>query len=251
MKPYKIYTLYYGARPSDTSQYLEGDTEAKPITAAYYMWLATNGEEHVIIDLGYNREVGSRRDRQIIAEPAELFDRVKVDPKTVKHAIVTHLHWDHSGNYALFPNARFYLQEKEMAFWNSSEIADWKAAVEEDDLIAMVRLHFNGRLGLCQPVQEIVPGITVHHVGGHTRGIQVVEVATEKGTAVVASDAVKLYRNLAENRPSPKTQHVPEMMEGFKLVRSLAAAEELVLPGHDVTVMDRLPQVADNVVVAG
>jgi metal-dependent hydrolase (beta-lactamase superfamily II) len=34
-----------------------------------------------------------------------LLARIQVDPKAVQRAIVTHLHWDHVGGYALFPQS--------------------------------------------------------------------------------------------------------------------------------------------------
>ncbi|MBI4083290.1 MAG: N-acyl homoserine lactonase family protein [Candidatus Lambdaproteobacteria bacterium] len=250
MNPYKIYVLYYSKRASDLSQYMEGDTTKAPMEAAYYMWVVTNGEHTVAVDLGFKEDVGHRRDRPWIAPPGALYDAIKIDPKSVLHVVVTHMHWDHCGNYDMFPNARIYVQERELAFWTGANLQQWKASVEEADLVALLRLHFKGRLGLTTGIQEIVPGVKVHHVGGHTRGIQVVQAETAHGAAVVASDAVKLYRNLKENVPSPKGHDVPEMLQGYKLIRGMLAKEELLLPGHDATVMKRLPLVDDHVALA-
>src|ERR1035437_3083665 len=37
-----------------------------------------------------------------------------VQPDKVKHVIATHMHWDHAGNYDLFPNARYHIQDTEI-----------------------------------------------------------------------------------------------------------------------------------------
>ncbi len=41
---------------------------------------------------------------------------IGVDAESVEHVVVTHLHYDHAGNIDKFPKARFYLQEREMAY---------------------------------------------------------------------------------------------------------------------------------------
>jgi glyoxylase-like metal-dependent hydrolase (beta-lactamase superfamily II) len=167
----------------------------------------------------------------------------------VQHAIVTHMHWDHVGNYDLFPNARLYLQERELHFWTGAQMDEWKSSLEEDELAAVVRLHFRGRLGLCDGAQEIVPGITVHHVGGHTTGSQIVQVETARGTAVVASDAAKLYRNFLEDIPQSHSHSVPDQLGGYALIKRLATKEDLIIPGHDPDVMRRQPLFADGVAI--
>ena len=241
MNPYKIYTLYYGKRDATTADYFLDDTSNIPIGMGYYLWVATNGENTVVIDLGYHEDVGEQRGRTLVRHPAELLDKIQVDPKTVQHAIVTHLHWDHVGGYALVPNARLYLQERELHFWTSSHLPEWQSSLEEEELLAVVRLHFRGRVGLCDGSREIVPGITVHHVGGHTMGSQIVQVETARGTAVVASDAAKLYRNFMEEIPQSHSHSVADQLGGYALIKRLASSEALIIPGHDPEVMRRLP----------
>jgi glyoxylase-like metal-dependent hydrolase (beta-lactamase superfamily II) len=249
MNPFKIYTIYYGKRHATTADYFLDDTSNVPIGMGYYLWVASNGEHTVVIDLGYHEAVGERRGRTLVWHPAELLDKIQVDPQTVQHAIVTHMHWDHVGGYALFPKARLYLQERELQFWMSSKLPEWQSSLEEEELLAVVRLHFRGRLALCNGSQEIVPGITVHHVGGHTMGSQIVQVETARGTAVVASDAAKLYRNFLEDIPQPRSHSVSDQIGGYKVIKHLASKEDLIIPGHDPEAMRRLPIYADGIAV--
>jgi len=241
MHPYKVFTLHYGKREATSADYFLADTSNIPIGMGYYLWVATNGENTVVIDLGYHEDVGEQRGRTLLWHPAELLANIEIDPKTVQHAIVTHLHWDHVGGYALFPNARLYLQERELQFWTSSNLPEWQSSLEEDELVAVVRLHFRGRVGLCNGSQEIVPGITVHHVGGHTMGSQIVQVETARGTAVVASDAAKLYRNFMEEIPQSHSHSVADQLGVYGLIKHLASSADLILPGHEPEVMRRLP----------
>ena len=41
---------------------------------------------------------------------------VGVDHELVTDVIISHMHYDHSGNHELFPRARYHLQTREMAF---------------------------------------------------------------------------------------------------------------------------------------
>ena len=89
--------------------------------------------------------------------------------------------------------------------------------------------------------QELAPGISVHHIGGHTDGHQAVRVWTERGWLVLASDAVHFYANMTEENPFPIVYDVGAMIEGYGTIRGLADAEELIIPGHDPLVVERFP----------
>jgi hypothetical protein len=72
-------------------------------------------------------------------------------------------------------------------------------------------------------------------------GSQIVQVETARGTAVVASDAAKLYRNFMEEIPQPRSHSVADQISGYALIKRLASAEDLIIPGHDPEAMLRLP----------
>jgi glyoxylase-like metal-dependent hydrolase (beta-lactamase superfamily II) len=58
-----------------------------------------------------------------------------------------------------------------------------------DNVVAMVRRVYEGRVTFHDGATELAPGITLHRVGGHARGLQVVRVKTARGHVVLASDA--------------------------------------------------------------
>src|SRR5262249_14989179 len=84
---------------------------------------------------------------------------------------------------------------------------------------------------------EIVPGITVHHVGGHTHGLQVVRVWTRIGWVVLASDAAHYLANMSSGRPFPIVADVMQMTLGWERLRELASQPAYIIPGHDPLVM--------------
>ncbi len=251
MKPYMIHIMQYARNEITTSRAFLGDFHRLPLDLFYYVWALSNGEHTVVVDMGFTEAVCRDRERQWVADPAARLEAVGIDPAKVEHVIITHMHWDHVGNYALFPKATFYIQEDEMAFYTGRYVKYpvFRRSIEVDDVLALVRHSYSGRIGFCRGSEEIVPGVRVHRVSGHTMGMQIVEVATASGTAVLASDASHYYRNYQEYLPFTTLHDIPGMLDAFELVRKLASREELIVPGHDPEVMQRLPQHSEGVVV--
>jgi len=248
--PYRIYAVRYAHRKCTTSEAFYGDHHAGPMAMDYFVWALTNGGHTVVVDLGFTESVGTRRGRQFLRCPSKGLAEIGVDCGQVQHVILSHFHYDHVGNYALFPNATFYVQDSEMAFYTgrNASMPAFRHSVEVDDVCALVRLNYERRLSFVDGSREIVPGISVHHVGGHTAGMQIVTVAHARGQAVVASDASHYYRNFAERIPFNTLHDLPGMYSAFSRIRELASSEDLVLPGHDPLVLERLRRVGDGIV---
>jgi glyoxylase-like metal-dependent hydrolase (beta-lactamase superfamily II) len=110
-----------------------------------------------------------------------------------------------------------------------------------DEVVAMVREVYKGRVRFHDGDAELAPGLSLHRIGGHTRGMQAVRIRTRVGWIVLASDASHLYANMNETRPFPIVYDVPRLVEGYRRLRELADAPGLVVPGHDPLVMRRYP----------
>ena len=115
---------------------------------------------------------------------------------------------------------------------------------ESDDVIAMVRKVFADRVVFHEGHETLVPGVTLHHIGGHSKGLQCVRVMTTRGAVVLASDCCHLYPHYLEDRVYPVTYNVGEVLEGYQTIRQLAASDDHVVPGHDPAVLDRYPPVS-------
>ena len=123
---------------------------------------------------------------------------------------------------------------------------------EAGDVTAMVRRLFEGRVQFDNGVDELAPGISVHHVGGRTMGMQIVRVRMNRGWVVPASDASHLYANIEQGRPFPVLYNVGYMLEGHETIRRLASSPPHIIPGHDPLMLRRYPAAGpqlDGVVV--
>lgn len=253
MEPYTIYAVQYAQRETNSTEVFYGDYHNTPMKMAYYVWALSNGEHTVVVDLGFTEAVGTRRGRQFLRCPSRGLAEIGIDCARVEHVILTHFHYDHVGNYALFPRAVFYVQDDEMAFYTGryANQPAFRHSVEVDDIVALVRYNYEGRLVFVDGDQEIVPGICVHKVGGHTAGMQVVSVHTREGRAVVASDASHYYHNFEKNVPFMVLHDLPGMYRAFTRLRALAERPDLIIPGHDPLVLERLRPVGEGIVALG
>ncbi len=108
-------------------------------------------------------------------------------------------------------------------------------------MAALVRLVFEGRVAFHDGDAEIVPGVSVHRLGSHTTGLQVVRVRTACGWVVLASDASHYYEHMQTDRVFPLVFHLGDVIQGYRRMRELAASPAHLVPGHDPLVMQRYP----------
>src|SRR3546814_8913632 len=105
------------------------------------------------------------------------------------------MHYDHCGNLSKFPKARLHLQEREMRYATGRHMAEalLREAYSVESVTDLVCALYEDRVGFVAGTTELAPGISLHHVGGHTDGLQVVRVWTRRGWVVLArSESTRL-----------------------------------------------------------
>ena len=242
MQPYEIYAVKYGEHMRRASEnFIGGDPHDGPMPLDYFVWAVRGAQRTWIVDTGFSAEVGRQRGRKVLRCPSEGLKALDIDPDKVEDVIVTHMHYDHCGNHQLFQRARFHVQDKEMFFATGRCMchAPLSYAFGVDDVVAMVRRLYAGRVVFHDGEETLAPGLSVHHVGGHTMGLQVARVWTRRGWVVLASDASHFYANMEQSRPFPIVYNVADMLAGHKKAYSLAESPQHVIPGHDPLVMER------------
>jgi len=143
----------------------------------------------------------------------------------------------------MFPLATYHVQDLEMAFCTGRCMCHphMNHSFDVADVKAMVGKVYDGRVRFHDGDSEIEPGLTVHLVGGHTRGLQIVRVKTQRGWVVVGSDAAHFYANFEQYRPFPVVENVADMLAGYDRMRQLATSIRHIIPGHDPLVLSRYP----------
>lgn len=176
----------------------------------YYIWVAVSPNNVVVMDAGFGPTVAQRRGRTHLASPVDLLHEIGVAA-------------DDAG--ILDRPARRSRRVRPLC--------------EADDLAYLIRANVQGRVRQLSGDATVVPGVTVHRVGGHTPGLQVVCVRTAYGHAVIASDASHFEANLRDDRPFSIVHTLPAMYDAFDRVRELADDPHLIVPGHDPAVLRR------------
>lgn len=242
--PYEVFAVRY-AHLDRTARdnFLGGDEHDGPMPLDYYVWAIVGAGRAVIVDTGFDETTARRRGRRIVRPVAEGLKAIGVQPDAVEHIVISHMHYDHAGNHDLFPRARYHLQDAEMAYCAGRCMGepDVGGIYEAADVASMVHKVFAGRVEFHEGDAELAPGITLHKVGGHTRGMQIVRVATERGWVVLGSDTAHFYRNLAEQRAFPIFDDLPAYFEAQRTALRLASSPDHFIPGHDPIVLTRYP----------
>lgn len=242
---YEVYAVKYGTMQQRfrRDNFIMTDDHEAPMPIDYFVWAIVNQERTIVVDTGFDQEEGNRRGRTVDRRPAEGLALLGIDAAKVENVIVTHLHYDHAGTLDDFPAARFHVQDLEMAYTTGRHMchAPFRHAYTVDHVVNLVRRVFEGRVAFCDAEQEIAPGVSVHHIGGHTMGLQSVRVKTRRGWLVLASDACHFYENMEATSPFPIVYNVADMVQGFDKLRRLAQTPVDVIPGHDPKVLARYP----------
>ena len=114
---HEVYAVAYATHARKRAEnYIFGDPHDEMTSISYYVWVIKGPHGTFVCDTGFDEVAAKERGRKIIHPVGEGLKALGVEPDKVDHVIATHMHWDHAGNYDLFPNARYHIQDAEMAY---------------------------------------------------------------------------------------------------------------------------------------
>ena len=165
--------------------------------------LVRTGNENVLIETGIGNKLPEKL-AAVYGQPAKLLDNlhaVGLAPEDIDVVVNTHLHFDHCGwntvrrgdqILATFPNAKYYVQEKE---WEHGRLQ------LERDAISYMGPNYdplleNGQMVLLSGDLELLPGISVKVFPGHTANMQAVIVQSGGKKACYISDLIPTSAHL-------------------------------------------------------
>ena len=221
----------------------------------------------MMVDVGYNHEAYGK----VLAEsygvenwhpPQTVLAEVGVRPDEVSTVFQTHAHFDHMGNIAAFPNATFYIQERELSKWVWSMSLERRfrwlmLGIDPADIMRLVDLARQGRLVCVDGEREnVAPGIDLHAAfDTHTWGSMYVTVRNDLSAHsadawVFAGDLVYSHENLRGTDPADP-QYIPVglatgsqfslIMTSEEMIKCAGGDPHRVIPVHEEALKDLFP----------
>lgn len=223
MTEYKIYPICLGTTVRGVNHDI-----VNPLIAYY----VTDGMRKILIDTGGIPADGVSW-MPYYQKPDETLDKklpaLGVKPEEIDMVILTHLHWDHAANNHLFTNAEFYVQKEELIY--AIDPLPIHAAGYDAERIFMTKYH------ILYGDEEIIEGISVLLVPGHTSGSQCVLVNTADGIYAVTGDFINKFSDWTSNPRLPASIHT-DLIAYFNSFKKLEKACDHILPGHDALVLE-------------
>ena len=269
MSDYSIWVLEYAYVPQyHVSGIVYGAHNQGYRKLPYCYVVIKGGGTVAMVDVGYNnKDVGGELARKYNVtawqSPKTILSQCDINPADVKHVFLTHAHFDHAGNTDAFPNATFYVQEKELQKWIWSMSLESKfrwlnLAVDPGDLMRMVALARSGRLVMIDGDREdVLPGIDCKAAfDTHTWASMYVTVRNDgkresNDAWILAGDLVYSFENFVGQDKDAPPQYVPAGYASGSQVNLVFATDAMVkeaggesrrvIPIHEEKLSDVFP----------
>jgi len=209
----------------------------KQIWTGTIFWYIKAGNKHVLVDSGIpftdSQKYMRGRPCEKVMSFEEALGSVEITPEDVDIVIQTHLHFDHCGNTSRCKNAEVIVQEEELKFAYSPHALFFGSY----NLNYLKDLRFRVVSG----DTDILPGIRVIPVPGHSPGGQAVSVETEKGNAIISG-----FCSIKDNFYPPEkfrtrwpvlTPGVSvNSLQAFDSALKIKSLADIIIPLHDLEI---------------
>jgi glyoxylase-like metal-dependent hydrolase (beta-lactamase superfamily II) len=241
----RVYQLGIGTKKLPLSSVLLRGGGPELVDFAYSFWLVDHPDGLALVDCGFHLPAAQRKAITYERTAVEALALLGIGAEEIRRIVLTHLHFDHAGSLGDFPRAVVHLQQAELEYFTGPlmRFPLCASGLDPEDLAALQAVRAEGRLELLDGDAEIVSGVRVHHVGGHTPGSQLVSIGDGGRRVVLTADAAHTYANLSQGVPFPVLHDVPSSCIAFEVIAGLDNERTEVIPGHDGEVRRRFPAV--------
>jgi len=268
MSRYSIWILEFANVPNYPLSGLVYGAHNQGTRRLPYCYVLIKGQGHVaMVDVGYNHKaygavLATTFGARDWHPPRTVLAECGVTPEEVSTVFLTHSHFDHMGNIEDFPNATFYIQERELSKWVWTMSLErrfrWMMlGIDPADILRTVDLARQGRLvSVPGDREDVLPGVDLHAAfDTHTFGSMYVRVrndgaANSKDPWIFAGDLVYTQENLRGQDPQDP-EYIPVGFASGSQLQLILTTDEMVkrvdgdirriIPVHDDTLKERFP----------
>lgn len=160
----------------------------------------------------------------------EKLSRLGLTPVDISHVLITHLHWDHVGNFTMFPRAKVVTSETELR-WGEAQPPGTTFVPD----LHIRALADSPRTCLVRGTQEFLPGISALETPGHTPGHVAYFATAVGGNIIFAGDSVKNRYELATGNVD-SSMNIDDSRASVALLKTMMEQDPstVMIPGHDV-----------------
>ena len=190
--------------------------------AALKPLLIIAGKEKILVETGIGELPETYRKFHTVKRKPDQALRAQLQkngtkPGDITLVINTHLHFDHCGNNALFPNAKFYVQAEELSY---------AYAPDRFQKAAYLKKFFDANLDYT-PVRgkyRLTDNIVLVPTPGHSIGHQSVLIKGEQKNFVYCGDAAPLRENLEKRNIPGVLYRADQALKSIDKLRSIKNA---------------------------
>ena len=193
--------LMFGVVPKVLWQKQKPADENNMIECACVCLIARINGRVIVCETGIGSKLSEKRAQQVaLREPEGLLNSLQavgIHADEVDAVVTTHLHWDHAGGLTrrdergglelTFKNARHFIQRTEWDFAHDPDIRS-QAGYIRDDFTPLEDGH--KMVEFLDGDAEVMPGVELRHVGGHTPGSQILVLRSGDLACAVTGDLV-------------------------------------------------------------
>jgi len=201
-----------------------------------YTWVIEGCEKKVIVDTGGDPSFAKNRGIEVkeINSFEDALAGKGLKPADIDIIIQTHLHWDHCGNSARCRNAKVIVQDRELRFALNPH--PLMANTYHKPLFEALRF---------EPISgpyEVLPGIRVIPVPGHTPGTQAVSVITKEGKYVISGFCCLGENFLSAADPYGNFVVAPgihtDALTAYESAAMIRENADILIPQHDPSIVE-------------
>lgn len=234
----------FGVVPKNLWQKQHPADEQNRIRLAMRALLLKSPDRNILIDCGIGNKLEQKwiNIYKIDLHEYNLHDSLSqagINEEDITDLILSHLHFDHTGGAThfhdgelqlTFPNARYFIQEKQWTWAINPSFKD-RASFFENNFLP---LQTSGRLTLLKSGISPLPDITIHIMNGHTPGMQLVLLRDSHGSLLYCADLIPTQAHIPLPWVMAYDNHpLQTILEKKRILRSAFKHNWLLFFEHD------------------